>query len=135
MLAVKGNQAGLHQNVRLYFDDVHLLSKCAYTKTVEKARGSTEKREYWQTDDIGWLPQKKDWAGIKTIAMTRNTVTKNEKTTTETRYFISSLPLDVTTAARAIRGHWMVESFHWHLDVTFREDDNHTLEKQAAISP
>lgn len=134
MLAVKGNQAGLHENVRLYFDDEQLLSKCAYTKTVEKARGGAEKREYWQTDDIGWLPQKKDWAGVKTIAMTRNTITKNEKTTTETRYFISSLPLDVTEAARAIRGHWMVESFHWHLDVTFHEDDNRTLEKQAALN-
>ncbi|MCL2023980.1 MAG: ISAs1 family transposase, partial [Oscillospiraceae bacterium] len=29
---------------------------------------------------------------------------------------------------------WMVESYHWHLDVTFREDSNHTLEKQAAFN-
>ena len=36
--------------------------------------------------------------------------------------------------ARAIRGHWMVESYHWHLDVTFREDANRTLEKQAAFN-
>lgn len=28
----------------------------------------------------------------------------------------------------------MVESYHWHLDVTFREDGNHTLEKQAAYN-
>jgi len=28
----------------------------------------------------------------------------------------------------------MVESYHWHLDVTFREDANHTLEKQAAFN-
>jgi len=28
----------------------------------------------------------------------------------------------------------MVESYHWHLDVTFREDDNRTLEKQAAFN-
>jgi len=27
-----------------------------------------------------------------------------------------------------------VESYHWHLDVTFREDDNHTVEKQAAFN-
>ncbi|WP_313163966.1 hypothetical protein [Sedimentibacter sp.] len=30
---------------------------------------------------------------------------------------------------RAIRKYWMVESFHWHLDVTFREDSNRTFEK------
>ena len=33
-----------------------------------------------------------------------------------------------------MRGHWMVESCHWHLDVTFREDGNHTIEKQAAYN-
>jgi predicted transposase YbfD/YdcC len=66
--------------------------------------------------------------------MTRNTIIKDDNITIETRYFISSLPLDVKEAARAIRGHWMVESRHWHLDVTFREDDNQTLEKQAALN-
>jgi predicted transposase YbfD/YdcC len=68
------------------------------------------------------------------IAMTRNTITKDNKETTETRYFISSLPLNVTEAARAIRGHRMAESYHWHLDVTFREDSSQTLEKQAAFN-
>ena len=28
----------------------------------------------------------------------------------------------------------MVESFHWHLDVTFREDANRTLDKAAAYN-
>ena len=28
----------------------------------------------------------------------------------------------------------MVESYHWHLDVIFREDANHTLEKQSAFN-
>ena len=34
---------------------------------------------------------------------------------TETRYFISDLEL----IAEAIRTHWGVEIFHWHLDVSF----------------
>jgi predicted transposase YbfD/YdcC len=134
VLAVKGNQPNLHEDVKLYFEDRELLSKCAYTSNKEKARSSIEKREYWQTEDIDWLSQKKDWAGLKSIAITRNTITKDGNTTTETRYFISSLPLNVNEIARAIRGHWMVESYHWHLDVTFREDNNHTLEKQAAFN-
>lgn len=37
-------------------------------------------------------------------------------------------------AARTVRGHWMSERCHWHLDVTFREDGNHTLEKQASFN-
>jgi predicted transposase YbfD/YdcC len=134
VLALKGNQGTLHEDVRLYFEDLDLLGKCAYHKTTEKARSGIERREYWQTDDISWLTQKKDWSGLKSIAMTRNTIIKDDKVTTETRYFISSLPLDVKETARAIRGHWMVESYHWHLDVTFREDNNQTLEKQAAFN-
>jgi len=134
LLALKKNQETLYNDVKLYFDDPDLLARCAYTKTMEKARGGIEKREYWQTDDISWLPQKKDWAGLKSIAMTKNTITKNNKTTTEMRYFISSLPFDVDETARAIRSHWMVESYHWHLDVTFREDANRTIEKAAAYN-
>ena len=134
VLALKKNQGTLYDDVKLYFDDTEFLSHCEYKKTIEKARGCIEIREYWQTNDISWLSQKGDWRGLKTIAMTRNTIIKNDETTTDVRYFISSLALDVAEIARAIRGHWMVESYHWHLDVTFREDGNHTLDKAAAYN-
>jgi len=134
MLGLKGNQGTLHEDVQEYFDDSRLLSGCAYHKVVDKARSAVEIREYWQTSDISWLAQKKAWAGMTSIVMTRNTIHKGDTTTTETRYFISSLPENVQEAARAIRGHWMVESYHWHLDVTFREDANHTLDKAAAYN-
>ena len=134
VLALKGNQGNLYEDVKLYFDDLDIRSRCAYIKTAEKAHGGIEKREYWHTEDIAWLSQRKDWVGLKSIAMTRNTVIKNGEESSEYRYFISSLPLDVAEIARAIRGHWMVESYHWHLDVTFREDDNHTIEKQSAFN-
>jgi len=134
VLALKGNQGTLHEDVKLYFDDPELLAGCKYTKVIEKARGCIEKREYWQTEDIEWLSQKKNWAGLRSIAMTRNTITKDGKTKTEVRYFISSLPLNVEEIARAIRSHWMVESYHWHLDVTFREDANHTIDKDSAYN-
>jgi predicted transposase YbfD/YdcC len=52
VLALKGNQGTLHQDVIDYFADEEFLSKCAYINTVEKARCSVEKREYWQTCDI-----------------------------------------------------------------------------------
>jgi len=134
VLALKGNQGLLHEDVKLYFDDPDVLSNCDYTKTVEKARSSVERREYWQTENIAWLGQRKNWSGLKSIAMTRNTIIKDGVETSQTRYFISSLPLNAKEIARAIRGHWMVESHHWHLDVTFREDDNRTLDKQAAYN-
>lgn len=36
------------------------------------------------------------------------------------------------TLVRAVRGHWSVESMHWHLDVTFRKDANATIDKVSA---
>ncbi len=135
VLALKGNQGSLLEDVREYFSDEELLKKCAYKKKVEKARGKIEKREYWQTEDISWLGQKNEWTGLKSIILTRNTITEADgKETMEKRYFISSLPTDIEESERAVRGHWMIESYHWHLDVTFREDGNHTLEKQAAYN-
>ena len=134
VLALKVNQNSLYDNVRRYFGDAELLATCAYTSSVEKARGGIEKREYRQTEDIEWLAQRKKWAGLRSIAMTRNTVTKDGVKTQEERFFISSLPTDVELIAKAIRGHWMVESHHWHLDVTFKEDADRTIDKDAAYN-
>jgi predicted transposase YbfD/YdcC len=134
LLAVKGNQGTLHEDIKLYFDDKEYLNNCEYTHTIQKEHGGVIKREYWQTAGIDWLPQKAKWMGLKSIVMTQNTFTKGDLKTVETRYFISSLDEDIHTVARAVRGHWMVESYHWHLDVTFREDANRTIEKQAAYN-
>lgn len=104
MLAPKGSQGTLHDDMYLYFSNPELLLKCAYTKTIEKNRSSIEKREHWQTDDISWLTQKKDWTGLKSIAMTKTTITKNGKMAVEVRFFISSLPVDIEETAWAPAG-------------------------------
>ena len=104
------------------------------TVIVEKSgeKGQIETREYYQTEDIRWMIQKKDWKGLKSIAMERKSIEKNGRKKTEYRYFISSLKGDIETISRAVRGHWSIESMHWHLDVTFREDANATLDKMSA---
>jgi predicted transposase YbfD/YdcC len=134
VLALKGNHGGFCDEVKQYFNNSEFLKKCAKHRTVEKARSCIEIREYWQSDDVKWLSNFKNWTALKSIIMTKNTIKKGESITTETRYFISSLNLDIKEVAKAIRSHWMVESYHWHLDVTFREDNDHTLEKQAAFN-
>jgi predicted transposase YbfD/YdcC len=136
VLAVKGNQGTLHEEIKEYFGDEALKDEIEaagnYIKTVEKARGNIEIREYWQTEDIKWFADRKQWAGLKSFGMSRNTVQKPDGTTSEKeRYFISSLGAKVDEFACAVRGHWSVEAMHWHLDVTFREDANHTLNRNA----
>lgn len=53
----------------------------------------------------------------KSIIMERKTREKEDKKSTGYRYSISSLVEDINLARRAVRGHWSVESMHWHLDV------------------
>jgi len=134
VLALKRNHSDFHEEVETYFADEEFRKKCEYTYKIEKARGGIEKREYWQTSDISWLSGKEKWAGLCSIGMTKNTIIKGEKTIEEIRYYISSLAVDVDEFARCVRGHWRVESFHWLLDVTFREDHCKVYEKRAAFN-
>lgn len=137
VLALKRNQGNLWEDVSLYLMDEEVKRKIRekgnYKRTVEKARSQIEIREYYQTEETGWLSQKKEWKGLKSIGMEEKTIRaegKEEKK--EYRYYISNLKTDVELFSRAVRGHWSVESMHWHLDVTFREDANTTLDKQAS---
>lgn len=136
VLALKRNHVGLYEEVELYFSERETLEgirkKGNYVSTTEKAHGQIEKREYYQTDEIGWLAQKKEWKGIKSLGMEEKTLRDEKGERKEYRYYISSLAPDIETFKRAVRGHWSVGSMHWHLDVTFREDGNTTLDKQAA---
>ncbi len=64
--------------------------------------------------------------------MEEKTIQKDGQEKKEFRYYIGSLNEDIELFSRAVRGHWSVESMHWQLDVTFKEDARTTLDKQAA---
>jgi len=64
--------------------------------------------------------------------MVKTTCKSDKGERQEVRYFISSLDTDIDLFSKAVRGHWAVESMHWHLDITFREDANQTRERFAA---
>ena len=136
VLALKRNQTSLYEDVQEYFSDEEFQKEIRergnYKKTQEKAHGQIEIREYYQTEDIKWISQKKNWKGLKSIVMEKKTLEKDGKRTIEYRYFISSLKSDIRQINRAVRGHWSIESMYWHLDVTFREDANTTIDKMAA---
>jgi len=134
VLALKANQKTLFTEVSLCFEDTEFLDGCEYYQTLERARGALETREYWHSENVKSLSGKKQWAGLKSVAMVRNTIVKDGQASVQVRYFISSLSLGVAEVARAIRGHWMVESTHWHLDVTFHEDADRTVDKVVACN-
>lgn len=136
VLALKGNQGTLYTEVKEYFADKEFQEEIEkernFKKTYEKAHGQIEKTEYYQTENIKWLGRKKEWKGLKSIVMERKTIEKEGRKSVENRCFMSSLETDIETISRAVREHWSIESMHWHLDVTFREDANKTIDKTAA---
>ena len=64
--------------------------------------------------------------------MRKKTIEKADDTTTEYQYYISSLFINIDLFEKVIRNEWQVENkLHWHLDVTFGQDNNKTINKNA----
>ena len=126
VLAVKGNQGRLEEEIALFFDDPVVSAGCACHEETTGGHGRVEQRTV-RAADAAWLAGRHpQWLGLKSIlsATTRRTIKKTGKTSTETRLYITSLPPDPAQLARAVRAHWSIENnLHRTLDVTFREDE------------
>lgn len=124
IISLKGNQSTLHDEIRAFMQDPAFRKKLRKAKTLDKGHGRIETRTCWQTDDIAWFEDRDKWAGLKSVCMVESKVynTATDKTTVETRFFISSLPVNPKHALEAIRAHWGVEAMHWTLDMDFDED-------------
>lgn len=137
VLAVKGNQKHLYEEITDYFEDalendfkdVNYIKR----KNVENDHGRLEEREYYITSDIDDLFETKEWSGLSTIAMVVSKRKVNETTTVEKRYYISNYKKDLEKIAKMIRNHWGIEnSFHWVLDMDFNEDQCRKRMKNSA---
>jgi predicted transposase YbfD/YdcC len=136
VLALKGNQGTLCEDVKLFLDGIDNKNEMEidydYFKTIDKDHGRIEIRECFATADLDWLSQKDQWEKITTIFMIKSKRIIEGKTTTETRYYISSLAASAEKNLNAVRKHWGVEnSLHWSLDVSFREDESRIRKDNA----
>lgn len=127
LLAVKGNQSTLETEIEAYFRSApedELVRKI----TVEKGHGRIETRIYTASTVVDWMKSEKNYPGqpkfnhVKTIIKVINKTELKDKCTFDERLYISSAPLDIERIAQGVRGHWGVESMHWQLDVTFKDD-------------
>lgn len=127
LLALKRNQPSLHDEVVAYFDDPDTAGLASIT-VIDKDHGRLETRSYTVSQDVAWLaggrryPHEPRFPGLRCLIRTTTRSERRGKITEQTRYFIASAPLTPERAAEAIRGHWGIESLHWVLDVTFKED-------------
>jgi len=134
---LKGNHQLFHKEMELFFSDEVLADirkkNKFFCESKEKSHNCIEKRSYYMTTDVKWFADLNKWAGLKAFVCyeieTENLI--SGKKTKERRYYISSLT-DILLCADTIRSHWSIENqLHWHLDVTFSEDDNTTMDKNA----
>jgi predicted transposase YbfD/YdcC len=148
VLALKGNQETVHEEVKTFLDETLAekqgprlpgakLSPAAATlatwETVEKDHGRLEIRRYYQSTQLEWFADLKEWEGLRSVGLVEAIREISGQKTVERRYYLSSLPLDVPLFARAVRGHWGVENkLHWVLDVCFREDQSRARAGHAA---
>ena len=95
VISLKGNQSSLHEATKRFFQDAREerfeTVKHDFYETLEKDHGRIETRKYWVSSILDWCKQKGDWAGLCSVGMVESSREIQGLTSTEVRYFISSL--------------------------------------------
>lgn len=138
VLALKGNQGTLHQDVIDYVE-THISNDFAdvavrrLEEQPEQGHGRVDARIYIQFSVPETFKGKSRWKGLRTIGLVVYKSLVNGEEKIEIRYYISSLALGVKQFAKVVREHWGIESTcHWSLDVTYREDSLRTRQRCLA---
>jgi len=137
VLAVKGNQEHLEQDIINHFEklDEREASKRSrrVRETQEKSHGRQEYRRYEVVPVPETLRGLEDWKDLTSIGRVTRTYTEDGDEKSDVRYFISSLKPNAVLFAKAVRGHWGIENgLHWVLDMYFGEDRNRARTDNAA---
>jgi len=128
ILALKGNQTTLHEDVKLLvaeqkagdFKDTAI----SRFETLDGDHGRIETRNYTAIHDVGWLQERHDWPGLAGVVVVESRREIEGRQTSETRLYITSLTAPAEALGPMIRDHWMIEnSLHWVMDMVFRDDE------------
>lgn len=126
VLALKGNQGTLHDDVSIFLDD-HAHGATASAQTIDADHGRIETRTATLSTDIAWLQAGHHWPGLAAIGKVTRVREIAAKTSTETAYYLLSTALSPERFNALARAHWGVENaLHWRLNVVMNEDQDRT---------
>ncbi len=128
IIALKGNQETLHEDVKLFAAEQKAVdfrdTTITQHETLDGEHGRIETRKYTAIHDVGWLQQRHNWPGLAGIVMVESRREFKDKIERETRFYVTSLTLPAARVGPMIRDHWAIEhSLHWVMDMTFRDDE------------
>ena len=137
VLTVKDNQPNLLADIQQCFEkaldnDFAGLAHSTF-RTQDKGHGRQETRCYHVITEPEGLRNPEAWPGLKVIGVCFSERTVGGQTSMEARYFIGSRKASARVYGKALRNHWGIENnLHWQLDVTFGEDANRVVQRNAA---
>jgi predicted transposase YbfD/YdcC len=129
VLALKGNAGLIYDEIVLYFKEAEEAGYeyLEHTFSFEKDfdHGRTVSRTVRYVKDVEWLPQRDQWEKLKGFIEVICERKEKGKTSTERRYYITSLDANGKRLGEVIKGHWGIENnLHRQLDVNFVEDSS-----------
>jgi predicted transposase YbfD/YdcC len=137
VIAVRDNQPKLSEAigavVERHLDGKLEARKHRHHETDEHGHGRRDERFYFVAQVPSDFAAKGEWPWIKAVGTAVRITTHADGTQTdEVRYYMLSRFLSGKRFGEAVRAHWGIESMHWVLDVTFREDESRTRERVLA---
>jgi predicted transposase YbfD/YdcC len=128
IIALKGNQGSLHEDVKLFVEEQKAVdfkdTTISRHETVDGEHGRIETRKYTVLHDMGWLRERHNWPSLASVVMVESLRETKDKIERETRFYITSLTLLAAFVGPMIRDHWAIEnSLHWIMDMVFRDDE------------
>lgn len=139
ILALKGNQPTMENEVKAYFDDLEQNREeknktVSWTSPVEKEHGRIEKRTV-TVAPCDWFQDRDQWQGLTSFVRVKRTAIIGEEAVTFERFYISSLNKRPEEFCALIRDHWSIENqLHWCLDVVFGEDGSRARKDNSPLN-
>ncbi len=134
ILALKGNQGALCDDVKTHLQDAEIIEKLAPHTEWDKGHGRLESRTCCVSFDVDWLIERhQKWRSMGCLIRLESLREIKGKKSIETRYYIgSNKDLTAQKALNQIRSNWAIEnSLHWVLDMSFGDDMSRIRKENA----